>query len=69
MKPLLDMPVTLLCGEEKAHRFCLGAELEQLGAAFSRIAEKVGPTSMVGEVLLEEQVAGLLRVPVHNGAL
>jgi hypothetical protein len=64
---LLDMPVTLLSGEEKPLRYCLGAELGQLGVAFSRIAEKVGPTNMVGECLTEAE-AKVLLTPADNAA-
>ena len=55
---LVDLPVTLLSGEEKALRFCFGAELGQLGAAFGRIDERVGPTNMAGECLTEAEAGG-----------
>jgi len=58
---LFDLPVTLLNGEQKALRFCLGAEIARLGSGYSRIAERVGPASMVGEVLVEAEVKALLR--------
>jgi hypothetical protein len=65
---LLDTAVTLATGEQKQLRYCLGFEIGQLGAAFGRIAERVGPTSMVGEVLVEAEVAELLHAPaVKNG--
>jgi hypothetical protein len=61
---VLDTMVTLATGEQKQLRYCLGSEIGQLGAAFGRIAERVGLTNMVGEVLVEAEVAELLRVPV-----
>jgi hypothetical protein len=65
---VLDTMVTLVSGEQKQFRYCLGAEIGHLGAAFGRIAERVGPTSMVGEVLVEAEVAELLHAPaVKNG--
>jgi hypothetical protein len=57
---LLHAVVTLLSGEQKQLRFGLGAELDQLGASFQKIAAKVGPTNMVGEVLVEAEVKALL---------
>jgi hypothetical protein len=59
----LDMTVTLLTGKQKALRFCLGSEVAELGAAYGRIAERVGADCLVGEVLFERDVAELLRVP------
>jgi hypothetical protein len=57
---LLDMPVTLLGGEEKALRFCLGREVAELGAAYTRIAAKVPADVMCGECLVESEVKALL---------
>jgi hypothetical protein len=57
---LLDLPVTLLSGETKQLRYCLGRELSELGTAFSRIAERVEPDEMLGERLTEAEVRGLL---------
>jgi hypothetical protein len=57
---VLDTPITLLSGETKQLRFCLGSEIGQLGAAFGRIAERVGPTNMVGECLCEQEARQLL---------
>jgi hypothetical protein len=56
---LLDTMVTLLSGEQKARRFCLGRELAELGTAYGRIAERVGD-AMVGEVLIESEVRALM---------
>jgi hypothetical protein len=60
---VLDTMVTLATGEQKQLRYCLGSEIGQLGALYSRLAERVGPTSMIGEVLVEAEVAELLRAP------
>jgi hypothetical protein len=57
---LLDMPVTLLSGEQKALRYVTGRELADLGAAYEKIAEKVEPDEMIGERLTEHEVRGLL---------
>jgi hypothetical protein len=45
-------------------RFCRGSEVAQWGVGFSRIAEKVGPDCLVGEVLCEREAAELM----SNGA-
>jgi hypothetical protein len=57
---LLDMMVTLLDGTQKALRFCLGRELEQLGAAYSRIAAQLGSDEMVGERFVEKDLRLLI---------
>jgi hypothetical protein len=59
----LDMTVTLLDGTQKALRFCFGRELEQLGAAYQRIAERVGADVMVGEALTLAEAQELMRAP------
>jgi hypothetical protein len=65
---VLDTMVTLLSGETKAIRFCLGRELAALGGAFSRLAAQVPADSMLGEVVVERELAELLRAPaVKNG--
>jgi hypothetical protein len=56
---VLDLPVTLVNGEQNKLRFATGGELAQLGAAYQRIAERVGDC-MVGEVLTEAEAAALL---------
>jgi hypothetical protein len=61
---LLDTVVTLLSGEEKPLRFCYGGEIEALGIAYSRIAERVGD-AMVGEVLCEPEVKALFARAVN----
>jgi hypothetical protein len=57
----LDMTVTLLDGTQKALRFCLGSELEQLGTAYQRIAERVGADVMVGEALTSAEAQALMQ--------
>ena len=57
----LDMMVTLLDGTQKALRFCFGHELEQLGAAYQRIAERVGADVVVGEALTSAEAQELMR--------
>jgi hypothetical protein len=59
----LDMMVTLPDGTQKALRFCFGRELEQLGAAYQRIAERIGADVMVGECVTEAEAAALMRAP------
>jgi hypothetical protein len=44
----------------KRMRYCTGAEMSKFGKAYERIAEKVGSTKMVGSVLDEKQVRGLM---------
>jgi hypothetical protein len=56
----LDMTVTLLDGTSKALRFCLGRELSSLGAAYGRIAERVGADVMVGEALTSAEAQELM---------
>jgi hypothetical protein len=46
---------------QKLLRFCLGRELEQLGDAYQRIAERVGADVMVGEALTSAEAAELMR--------
>jgi hypothetical protein len=58
---MLDLPITLLTGESKALRYCLGRELAGLGAAYGRIAAMLQPGEMCGERLVEAQVRELLR--------
>jgi hypothetical protein len=58
---ILDMTVTLLSGAQKALRFCLGSEVAELGAAYSRIAERVGADNLVGEILTSGEAAELMR--------
>jgi hypothetical protein len=60
---MLDTMVTLLSGETKALRFCFGHELASLGNAYSRLAAQVPGDVMAGEVLVEDQIAELLRAP------
>ena len=60
----LDMTVTLLDGTQKALRYCFGHELEQLGAAYQRIAERVGADVMVGEALTSAEAQALMQVNV-----
>ena len=57
---LLDMLMTLPNGEQKPLRFCYGGEIEALGTAYQRIAEKVGKNAMVGEIMCESEVRALL---------
>jgi hypothetical protein len=59
---VLDLPVTLANGETKKLRFTTGAELRELGSAYSKIAEKVGEDAMVGECMTEGEVRELLKV-------
>jgi hypothetical protein len=61
---MLDLQVTLLSGEVRALRFVYGRELDQLGAAYSRLAERVGAESLVGEILLDVEVRELLQAAV-----
>ena len=44
----------------KRMRYCTGAEMNNFGMAYRRIAKKVGNTKMVGSVLNEKQVRELL---------
>jgi hypothetical protein len=44
----------------KRMRYCTGAEMAKFGKAYERIAKKVGNTKMVGSVLDEKQVRGLM---------
>jgi hypothetical protein len=61
VKCVLDLQVTLLSGESKQLRYCLGAELTALGGAYVKLGERVGPANMAGEVLVEQEVRELLR--------
>jgi hypothetical protein len=63
---LLDTVVTLLSGESKQLRFVTGRELAELGGAYARIAEKVGPECLVGEVICESEAKALLLAPCSN---
>jgi hypothetical protein len=42
-------------------RFCRGSDVARFGVGFAKIAEKVGPDCLVGEVLRENEVQALLR--------
>ena len=44
----------------KRMRYCTGAEMEQFGQAYRRIARKVGKTKRVGQVLDEKGVKALM---------
>jgi hypothetical protein len=44
-------------------RYCFGRELGQLGAAYSRIAERIGADVMVGEALTSAEAQELR--PAH----
>jgi hypothetical protein len=44
-------------------RFCRGSEVAQWGAGFARIAEKVRPDCLVGEVLCEAEAQELMGRP------
>jgi hypothetical protein len=57
---LLDQEVVLLSGEGKALRFTTGAELTALGGAYLKLGERVGPTNMTGEVMVEAEIRALL---------
>jgi hypothetical protein len=63
VKCVLDLQVTLLSGESKQLRYCLGAELTALGGAYVKLGERVGPANMAGEILVEQEVRELLRAP------
>jgi hypothetical protein len=43
----------MLMPNNKAMRFCTGAQMKGFGVAYSRIGERVGDENMVGEVLTE----------------
>jgi hypothetical protein len=60
----LDMTVMLLDGTRKALRFCLRRELSSLGAAYVRIAQRIGADVMVGEALTSAEAQELMRVAV-----
>lgn len=48
-------------GDGKPMRDCTGAEMARLGNRYQKIADKVGKTKTVGEVLSEEQVRTLMK--------
>lgn len=48
-------------GDGKPMRDCTGAEMARLGNRYQKIADKVGKTKTVGEVLNEEQVRALMK--------
>lgn len=48
-------------GDGKAMRDCTGAEMAKLGNRYQKIADKVGKTKTVGEVLNEDQVRALMK--------
>lgn len=50
----------LLMPNEKTLRACRGSEVEKFGTGFQRIAQKTGKSNLVGDVLSEEQIRGLL---------
>lgn len=51
----LDMP------NGKPMRACTGAEMARFGNRYQRIAEKVGKTKTVGDVLNEDQVKAIMK--------
>lgn len=53
----------LMMPNNKRLRFCTGAEVGAFGSAYAKIAEKVGPDNLVGEVLCEREAAEPMRAP------
>ena len=45
----------------KAMRECTGGEMAKFGNRFQKIAERVGKTKLVGEVLAEDQVKAIMK--------
>lgn len=52
----------LIMPNGKAMRFCSGTQMAGFGAAYAKIAERVGE-AMVGEVMVEAEVKALMRAP------
>lgn len=53
----------MLMPNGKLMRDCTGAEMSKFGKGYERIAERVGPDRKVGDVLDEEGVRGLMKMP------
>jgi hypothetical protein len=54
---LLDLKMP----NDKPMRDCTGAEMAKFGNRYQRIAEKVGKAKLVGAVLSEDQVRGIMK--------
>jgi hypothetical protein len=59
---VLDMPMP----NGQQLRFCRGSEVALWGAGFSRIAAKVGPDCLVGEVVTEAEAAAWARHEIET---
>lgn len=59
VKALVVLDTILPSG--KLLRYATGSEVAALGEAYQRIAERVGPNAMVGELLTEAEAAELMR--------
>jgi hypothetical protein len=55
------MSANILTPNGKKLRACTGEECQHFGGWYQRIAEKIGPTQLVGDVLKEKDLRALYR--------